>query len=405
MRSAMSFAAMALAAGAIAAPTSTIAKRQLSFVDIPTGYLQGFKNPTVQSSAGGQAICISGMVDVTASANNIQIKLPDPTNQTEVSERIAEFLQVNSTLGQQALGGPNPVNGTFGIYSQLCFPAATGTINATTIEFLIHGAGLDRTYWNTAPGYSYVDYAAQQGYTTFFYDRLGWGLSDHPDGTQIVQLPLQVEIAHELIQLLRTGGIANQTFEYVVGVGHSFGSSQTNRLTALHPDDLDAAVLTGFSTDNSGMAAGFAGFGLSIASQINPLRFSDRSNSYLTGPTIEGTQPFFFRWPGFDVAVLDIAEETKAGITWGEFFVNGQSVASNFTGPVDVVNGESDLPNCHGNCLIPSNKLTTVKDAYYPAASYFSWYIGPDAGHALNLHYAAPGAYEHIHNFLRTHGL
>ncbi|KIV79572.1 hypothetical protein PV11_07124 [Exophiala sideris] len=405
MRSRTFVAAAALAASVIAAPTDATAKRQSSFADIPTGYLQGFKNATIQSSIGGQAICISGMMDVTASANNTEIKLPDPANQTEVTERLAEFVQINSTLGQQALGGVNPVNGTFGIYSQLCFPAITGTINATTLQFLIHGSGLDRSYWNFAQGYSYVDYAAQQGYTTFFYDRLGTGLSDHPDGTQIVQIALQVEIAHELVQLLRTGAISNQTFEHVVGVGHSFGSFQTNRLTALHPDDLDAAVLTGFSTDNSGLQLGFAGFDLTIASQAYPERFSDLSNSYLTGPTIEGTQYFFFRWPGFDTAILDSADASKAGISWGEFFVNGPMVANNFTGPVDVVNGEFDLPNCHGNCLVPSNKLTPVKDVYYPVASNFSWYVGPDSGHALNLHYAAPGAYEHIHEFLRTNGL
>ena len=61
------------------------------------------------------------------------------------------------------------------------------------------GGGFDRSYWNVAPGYSYVGCAAEQGYATFLYDRLGWGLSDHPDPLEIVQLELQVTIAHELI--------------------------------------------------------------------------------------------------------------------------------------------------------------------------------------------------------------
>jgi pimeloyl-ACP methyl ester carboxylesterase len=399
----MAFAAMALVAGLSAAPTDTT--RQFKGADIPADYQMGFKNATIQSSVGGQAICISGTVDVTAAAMNIDLKASEPANHIEVTERLVESVQVNSTLGAQVVGGPNPVSGTFGIYSQLCFPASTGTIGATAIQFLIHGAGLDRTYWNNAPGYSYVDYAAEQGYTTFLYDRLGTGLSDHPDATEIVQLPLQVEIAHELVQLLRAASIANHTFEKVVGVGHSFGSFQTNLLTASYPKDLDAAVLTGFSNDNSGIQVGFAGFDLTIASQALPLRFGGLSNGYLTSTSVEGTQFFYFRWPGFDPALLEIAEATKATISWGEFFVNGQQVAKDFTGPMTVVNGEFDLPNCHGNCLVPSNKLAVVKDALYPKASNgSSWYVGDGSGHALNFHYAASGAYEHIHDFLKANG-
>lgn len=192
-------------------------------------------------------------MDITASAQNLQINSQEPTNQTAVTELIVETFQINSTIAQQLVRGQNLVSGTYGIYSQLCFPSATGTINATTIQFLIYGAGLDRSYWNVAPGYSYVDYAAEQGYTTFLYDCLGTGLSDHPDAIEIVQVGLQVAIAHELVQLLRAGSISDHTFKHVVGVGHSLGSFQTNVLTTQHPDDLDAAVLTGFLTDNSGM--------------------------------------------------------------------------------------------------------------------------------------------------------
>jgi hypothetical protein len=160
-------------------------------------------------------------MDVTASATNLQIKYAEPANQTALTELILESFQINSTLDAQLLGGQTTINGTYGIYSQLCFPASTGTISATIIQFLIHGSGFDRTYWNVAPGYSYVDYAAEQGYTTFFYDRLSIGLSDRPDAIQVIQIEWQVAIAHELVQLLRSGGIASQKFEKVVGVGHS----------------------------------------------------------------------------------------------------------------------------------------------------------------------------------------
>lgn len=405
MRSIILSAALTLATSVFAAPTDTSTKRQTSFADIPVGYTMGFENASIQSSVGGHAICISGTIDVTASGNNFHIKYQEPANQIAVTELLVETFQINSTIDQQLVGSQNLVSGTYSIYSQLCFPSATGTINATTIQFLIHGAGFDRSYWNVAPGYSYVDHAAEQGYTTFFYDRLGTGLSDHPDAIQTVQSGFQVAIAHELVQLLRTGGISNHTFEHVVGVGHSFGSFQINILTSEHPDDFDAAVLTGFSNDMSGMQIAFSGVGLTIASQADPLRFSALSNGYVTSNSIEGVQFFFFRAPGFDPALLNLADTTKQGISVGEFFSNVPQVAKNFTGPIDVVNGENDLPNCHGNCLVPYNKAAGVRTSFYPAASNgSSWYLGTGSGHGLNLHYAAPKAYEHIQNFIKTNG-
>lgn len=405
MRSTILPAAMALTTCAFAAPTKGTPTTQPSFANIPIGYVAGFRNPSIQSSVGGQAICISGTIDVTASAKNLQINYQEPANSTEVTELLVETFQINSTVSKRLVGSEkNHVSGTYGIYSQLCFP--NSTINATTVQFLIHGLGFDRTYWNIAPDYSYVDYAAEQGYTTFSYDRLGSGLSDHPDPIQTVQAPLQLEIAHELVQLLRTGGISNHTFENVVGVGHSFGSFQVAGLLSQYPDDFDAAVLTGFSTDRSGFAVAFAGVGLTIASQSQPLRFSDLSNGYFTSAAIQGTQHFFFREPNFDPALLNIAEATKQTITVGEFMTTGALTPSpKFKGPIDVVIGENDLPNCHGNCLLPYNLAAAVKDALYPAASNgSSWYLAPGTGHGLNFHYGAHMAYEHIHDFVKKNG-
>jgi pimeloyl-ACP methyl ester carboxylesterase len=397
-------AAVALTAGVLSAPFTETKATQAISLDIPVGYMKGFKNPSVQSSAGGKAVCISGTVDVTASANNVHINHPGFTNQNEVTEFLDEAFQVDSTLLERFIGGRNPVSGSYGIYSQLCFPH--GMVNATTIQFLIHGGGFDRSYWNAAPGYSYVDYAAEQGYMTFLYDRLGTGLSDHPDPLQTVQWGLQVEIAHELITLLRTGSLAGLTFKHVVGVGHSLGSFQTNGVTTRHPDDLDAAVLTGFSPDTSGSSIALAGVDLTIAAQNQPVRFSQLPGSYLTSNFIGGTQYYFFRAPGFDPAMLRFAEATKQTVTFAELFTSAATVSSNFTGPINVVNGEYDLPNCHGNCLVPYNKAAAAKKMYYPAASNGSrWYLSSESGHGLNFHYSASAAYAHIHNFIKANGL
>ncbi|KAH8808687.1 Alpha/Beta hydrolase protein [Xylogone sp. PMI_703] len=385
---------------------SSMTQNQTNFADGFANYMKGFRNPRIESSVGGRATCISGLVDVEASAMNLHLQAKVPANSSDVIELILEIFQINSTAAEQYGGLPTKVSGTYGIYSQLCFPN-NAKADTTTIQLLTHGIGADRSYWNIAPDYSYVDYAAEKGYTTFLFDRLGTGLSDHPDPIQIVQLPLQVEILHKLVQLLRTGAITGHASKSVIGVGHSYGSIQTQLVTSKYPDDFDAVVLTGFTTSGTGMPIAFSSQDLAIASEAVPLRFSNLSNGYLVSSLVAGTQALFFREPNFDPAILNLADLTKQTLTVGELLsATPFAIAPEFTGPIDSVSGENDLPGCQGNCLLPHNLIAAVKDELYPAASNSSaWYIAPGTGHGLNFHYTTQKAYEHIHTFLKQNRL
>jgi pimeloyl-ACP methyl ester carboxylesterase len=219
-----------------------------------------------------------------------------------------------------------------------------------------------------------------------------------------VQAPLEVAIAHSLITLLRSGSLASTTFSHVIGVGHSLGSELTNGITAQYPSDLDAAVLTGFSVDIFGQSNFFAALNLAIAGENQPARFGSLPNGYLVSDTVAGNQFTFFRAPNFDPCVLDAAEASKQTLTIGELFTNPEFVAPapKFTGPIDVLNGENDLPFCQSNCLLPQNQAALVKGVLYPNAKNSStYYIGKGAGHGLNLHYVAPDAYQQIFKFIK----
>lgn len=213
-----------------------------------------------------------------------------------------EFTQVNSKVAASAIGGPSTVTGTFGIYSKLCFPADPALAKKVqTLQILTHGGTLDHTYWDIAPDYSYVDQAAAAGYATFSYDRLGTGLSDHPDPVQIVQLPIQIEIAHILIQKLRAGNIGDRSFEKVVGVGHSLGSALTQGVAAKYPKDLDALILQGTSTFFTYAFTGLASEDPQIANTDPSGRFKNLADGYHTpAPTPQAIQFGFYRYPGFD---------------------------------------------------------------------------------------------------------
>jgi pimeloyl-ACP methyl ester carboxylesterase len=251
---------------------------------------------------------------------NTELKYTGPDNQTVVTETVVEFVQQGSTLSQQVMGEKHNVSGTHNINGKLCFPVG-GAPSASSVQLLTHGVGFDKSYWDFfSAQYSYQDAAALKGYTTFSYDRLGTGLSDHPDPIQVVQGPLEVAIAHSLIQLLRSGAIGSTSFKKVIGVGHSFGSDITNAITAQYPQDVDAAVLTGFSVDSTGMIPFLSGLDLVIANEAQPARFGALPNGYLIAQSQAGNQFSFFRFPGFAQELL--VAGTAAGQTFiiGEFF-------------------------------------------------------------------------------------
>ncbi|KAI4727478.1 alpha/beta-hydrolase [Aureobasidium sp. EXF-10728] len=361
----------------------------------------GFTNPTIQPSRGGAAICVSGNVAVQATAQNVNFTFNVPANESEVTNTFIELISAGSTFSKSIMGGMQSVSGNYTIASTLCMPA-NGTM-PSSVQLLTHGIGFDRYYWDFAPGYSYVDAAIEQGYATFSYDRLGVGMSSTPDPIKTVQGPLEVSIANQLATMLRSSMFANTNFTTVIGVGHSFGSAITQSVTANHPSTFDAAILTGFSTNQTAIAPFLTALNLQIASQNQPYRFAKLNNGYLVDYSAVSNQYGFFRAPNFDPLILAAAEAAKGSVTFGELFTQAAiaGVASNFTGPVAIVNGDADLPFCYGNCSYPMNKAEAAIKMLYPAASANGTYLAPLTGHGVNLHYTALDAYKFIGTFLK----
>ncbi len=374
-------------------------------------------------------------MEIQVSAMNTILKYDLPSNQSAVTETIVEFLrkspesiiiaeqkvtiegcantdkpkEVNATLPNKLMGPKRNISGPYSISTKLCWPASLQSPSNSSIQFLTHGVGFDKSYWDFySASYSYQDAAAKAGYATLSYDRLGLGASAHPDPIQVVQAPMEIEITHQIIQQLRnTRTFGDTRFEKVIGVGHSLGSELTNAITARHPQDLEAAVLTALSVDSAGQADFLSGLELVIARSNQPFRFSNLTNGYLIADSILFNQFGFFRAPNYDPLVLAAAEATKQTFTIGELFTNSMFMgkAVDFRGPIDVVDGENDLPFCRSNCLVPENKAAAVKGALYSNAKNSSTsFVAKGAGHGLNLHYVAGDASRQILNFLKENG-
>lgn len=235
------------------------------------------------------------------------------------------------------------------------------------------------------------------------------GKSDKPDPIQTIQTPLEVEIAHVLATSLRNGKFSDNKFQKVAAGGHSFGSIITNAITKQYPDVLDAAILTGFSTDLSAQPLFLQALNLALANQNQPLRFDSLNNGFLVSSTVISNQIGFFKAPGFAPEILAQAEATKGSVTYGELNslagIGGE--ASGYTKPVVVADGAEDLPFCGGDCSYPVDQAKAVHPKYYPnvADADFGSYLAPIAGHGLNFHYSSAGAFEYIQKFLVDRGL
>lgn len=74
--------------------------------------MMGFKNPTTQLSVGCHALSISGLVDVTASAETLKVIYEGPANQSALIDFLDEAFQVNSTSAEQLIVGKTMVSAT-----------------------------------------------------------------------------------------------------------------------------------------------------------------------------------------------------------------------------------------------------------------------------------------------------
>jgi pimeloyl-ACP methyl ester carboxylesterase len=407
----MRVSAIGLLTGSIAAPAVTALPGPHG--DAARGLLaspqsSGFNTPIFYMSKGGQAACVSGYVPVTASTNdNINLDISLPKNQSQVTEFFSASYSAGSTVAKDINKGKANVFGTWNIFATLCTPKGNPKPNG--VQLLTHGVGFDNSYWDFAEGYSYVDVAAKYGYASFSYDRLGVGKSEKPDPVKTVQAPLEVEIAHSLASSLREGTFGDVKFEKVIGVGHSFGSIISNAITKQYPSALDAAILTGYSTDLSSQPLFLQALNLALANANQPLRFGALNNGFLVSDTVVSNQIGFFKAPGFPPANLKLAEATKGTVTYGELNSIGAvgGASPNFTNPVAVVNGINDIPFCGGNCSYPVDQAKAVQPKYYPnvAEADFGSYLAPVAGHGLNFHYSATAAFEYIQKFLVEHKL
>ncbi|KZT59586.1 alpha/beta-hydrolase [Calocera cornea HHB12733] len=275
----------------------------------------------------------------------------------------------------------------------------------------MHGIAFDSSYWDLPyqpQNYSYVYAAAQAGYTTFRYDRLGTGKSDFPSGYHVVQTPTDLQILLAFLDLLHEGKIGGKAYSKVVGVGHSYGSIQLVSASALVPHQLAALVLTGFSANGSYITQFETSSAFSRADSTYPSLFEGVPGEYMVFGLPQTTQINFLYYPYYDPQAAEVAWEVQQPVTMGVVFTLGaiQGGASGYTGPVYVVTGDRDWVFCGNQCNIRPDGVHTVLElvgpTLFPNSTNFSAHSPANTGHGLTTHYSTPETHANIMGWINA---
>lgn len=307
-----------------------------------------------------------------------------------------------------------PAGGTYDISAKYCEPEIADS-RSETIQVLVHGATYTKTYWSglglpedEAEQYSWIDYASKKGYPTLSIDLLGTGGSSHPDPNFEVQDNLEAEVIHEIILKLRNGEIQNKSFSEIIYVGHSLGSGIGVVLSQNHPADIDALILTGWSTTFIENTPTVLGMMYTPAALVDPKRFGDLGLTYLTRGSKPGARHGFYGLDGsFDPEVETHDFETASTMTVAELVTvfRGFEASNGYGGAVKVINGEEDKCFCEGgHCSDGPNGACALAANMFPSASTYSYSIIPRTGHCLNVHYTAEQSFQAAHDFLEENG-
>lgn len=300
---------------------------------------------------------------------------------------------------------------TYHIVAHLCYPQQPGSV----VQLLVHGGTYGHLYWDfSCPAcqtnnYSYVQYMARAGYTTFNYDRLGYGESDHPL-PELVTVQRAAYVLSQLITDLRSGAYGLPAFQKVILVGHSIGSAivvdEASNSTLARPDGvilsgflhfLDMAKLSLFLTD------------LHPADLDPDPRFSGLLPGYIT--TVPGSRgQIFYDMANADPNVIAQDEATKETVTDSEVLttfttITTSTISQNINVPVLDAVGQFDNLFCLGmfSCTNTSSVFQNEVPFYSPAAR-LDVIVIPQAGHDLNLQLnAASTWYPQVVQWLQAH--
>ncbi|KAK3353891.1 Alpha/Beta hydrolase protein [Lasiosphaeria hispida] len=380
-----------------------------SLVAVSLLLLAAATGPVLGKPLSSQKTCTDVEIPLTVTSTNIGFGLPKFQTNFDVANFIDTVSSRNATTSGTVVAAPHNVTATYTISATFCKPKqALPAERQNTVLLATHGLAFDRSYWDPAldkADYSFVDAAIGRGYSVFYYDRLGVGKSSPVSG-YVAQLFNQVAILTEITKRVKAGKYVGGKPDKVVLVGHSFGSTTSLNTAVDNVGLADGLVLTGFSFNSTFLNA--IGFVEAVAPRIaaaqQPSKWAHLDTGYLTSADIYSGVTNFFKAPDYSQAVAKYADATKTPFAVTELITTGliSHPPYAFAGPVLLITGQYDFIFCTSDC---DGALETPAAQFFGKAKPFKAISYPGAGHGLNLHLNAAGAFKEILDFVAASGL
>lgn len=279
------------------------------------------------------------------------------------------------------------------VWGQLCYRRKF--TSKTPVQVLIHGGGYNHTYWDSPfkpDTYSYVRAATRRGYATLNFDRLGYGLSDHPDPMSL-NFNVAGFVTHQLVGALRDGSLGSR-FSRVILNGHSMGAAAAENEAANYKD-VDGVILSGIGHNFSAFQSATAFY----PAVLDPKFGTKVPLGYLT--TVPGQRLKAFVSPGtYDPDIVSTEEGVEKDtlsanelMSLSDDTSDTSTVTQRITSPVLFAQGRYDQLWCNGTGDCTTDPQAAKEPTYYKPGVSFTREVIPSAGHSINSSVTAPAFY------------
>jgi pimeloyl-ACP methyl ester carboxylesterase len=294
------------------------------------------------------------------------------------------------------------------VFGQLCTmdPKKLGRQPA---QILLNGGTYDHAYWDwpyDPERYSYVRYATERGFTTLNIDRLGYGLSDHPNASML-NFNVAGYVTHQLVEYLRQGALGPR-FTTIVLNGYSMGGLTADVEAATY-NDVNAVITHAVGHGLITPTAAQRLAGAFYDAELDPKFHNDPwTLGYHT--TIPGQRALFYGPPAtYDPEILVYEESLKDTLGATELFeIATRSYERNITESIKVpvlsALGRYDKIWCArtDDCTVD---LEAENEHTYYRPGVFTEYIVPNAGHAVATSYGGRLFFAETIDWLSQHGI
>jgi hypothetical protein len=127
------------------------------------------------------AQCTEYMIPISISSTNTVFNFTRWSDDYALEQFLADATTRPDVGFPSIVGGEKKVDADYAIAASFCTPKNASTPGKEDHVILAtHGIGPGREHWNSAykpETYNFVQHAIDEGYSVFFYDRLGCGLS------------------------------------------------------------------------------------------------------------------------------------------------------------------------------------------------------------------------------------